>query len=69
MAQVYGLGIKGVWKVDPAKHKPGTITHTMGWPLDMETYGGSFLYHAEDEHVRAPHPTRLCRPASHRAVI
>jgi electron-transferring-flavoprotein dehydrogenase len=49
--QVYGLGIKEVWKVDPAKHKPGSITHTMGWPLDMETYGGSFLYHAEDEHV------------------
>lgn len=49
--QVYGLGIKEVWKVDPEKHKPGTITHTMGWPLDMETYGGSFLYHAEDNHV------------------
>ena len=49
--QVYGLGIKEVWQVEPEKHKPGSITHTMGWPLDMETYGGSFLYHAEDNHV------------------
>ena len=35
--QVYGLGIKEVWQGEPEKHKPGSITHTMGWPLDMET--------------------------------
>ncbi|PWC35400.1 electron transfer flavoprotein-ubiquinone oxidoreductase [Azospirillum sp. TSO22-1] len=43
--QVYGLGIKELWEIDPAKHKPGSITHTVGWPLDTATYGGSFLYH------------------------
>ena len=48
-AQVYGLGIKEVWEVnDPENHptfKPGYIQHTAGWPMDAETYGGSFLYH------------------------
>ncbi|HYH19675.1 MAG TPA: electron transfer flavoprotein-ubiquinone oxidoreductase [Azospirillum sp.] len=43
--QVYGLGIKELWEIDPAKHRPGSITHTVGWPLDTSTYGGSFLYH------------------------
>jgi len=49
--QTYGLGIKELWEVDPAKHKPGTILHTVGWPLDAKTYGGSFLYHLEDNQV------------------
>jgi electron-transferring-flavoprotein dehydrogenase len=43
--QTYGLGIKELWEVDPAKHKPGTVIHGFGWPLDMGTYGGGFVYH------------------------
>lgn len=49
--QSYGLGIKEVWEIDPAKHVPGKIVHTMAWPLDTSTYGGSFLYHAENNQV------------------
>ncbi len=43
--QTYGLGLKEVWEVDPGQHQPGKVWHTVGWPLDNETYGGSFLYH------------------------
>ena len=49
--QTYGIGIKELWKIDPAKHKQGTIIHTTGWPMDRNTYGGSFLYHLEDNQV------------------
>lgn len=49
--QTYGLGVKEVWKVKPENHKPGTIQHTLGWPLDNATYGGTWLYHMEDEMV------------------
>jgi len=49
--QSYGLGIKELWQVDPAKHEPGLVVHTAGWPLDGDTYGGSFVYHAEDGKV------------------
>jgi len=49
--QSYGIGIKELWEVDPAKHKPGLAFHTAGWPLDSNTYGGSFLYHMEDNKV------------------
>ncbi|KAJ2775059.1 hypothetical protein IWQ56_000274 [Coemansia nantahalensis] len=49
--QTYGLGIKEVWEVDPAKHRPGSVTHTMGYPLDYKTYGGGFIYHMEDNKV------------------
>jgi electron-transferring-flavoprotein dehydrogenase len=49
--QVYGIGIKELWEVAPAKHQPGLVMHTAGWPLDAETYGGSFLYHAENNEV------------------
>src|SRR5262249_28250887 len=49
--QTYGLGIKEIWQVDPVKHKPGTVEHTIGWPLDTKTYGGSFVYHLEDNQV------------------
>ena len=49
--QTYGIGIKELWKVDPAKHEPGLVVHTLGWPLDRSTYGGSFLYHLEDNQV------------------
>src|SRR3546814_8233563 len=49
--QTYGIGLKELWEVEPAKHKAGTIVHTVGWPLDGETYGGSFLYHLADNQV------------------
>jgi electron-transferring-flavoprotein dehydrogenase len=49
--QTFGIGIKELWQVEPARHKPGTIVHTVGWPLDSETYGGSFLYHADNNQV------------------
>ena len=49
--QTYGLGIKEVWEIDPAKHRPGHVAHTMGWPLGMETYGGGFVYHQADNRV------------------
>ncbi len=49
--QVYGLGIKELWQIDPAKHKPGLVIHTAGWPLETDTYGGSFLYHMDDNQV------------------
>ena len=49
--QTYGIGIKELWEVDPAKHEQGLVVHTLGWPLDRSTYGGSFLYHLEDNQV------------------
>jgi electron-transferring-flavoprotein dehydrogenase len=49
--QSYGIGLKELWEIDPAKHKPGLVVHTAGWPLDPATYGGSFLYHMEDNKV------------------
>ncbi|GAA5820001.1 hypothetical protein JCM11251_005441 [Rhodosporidiobolus azoricus] len=49
--QTYGLGVKEVWKVKKEKHQPGKIQHTLGWPLDNSTYGGTWLYHMEDEMV------------------
>ncbi len=49
--QTYGIGIKELWEIDPAKSKPGLIEHTVGWPLDHKTYGGSFLYHLDDNIV------------------
>jgi electron-transferring-flavoprotein dehydrogenase len=49
--QTYGLGIKELWEIDPTKHQPGHVMHTVGWPLDNRTYGGSFLYHLENNQV------------------
>jgi electron-transferring-flavoprotein dehydrogenase len=49
--QTYGMGIKELWEVDPSVHSPGLIVHTAGWPLGTDTYGGSFLYHLEDNQV------------------
>jgi len=49
--QTYGLGLKELWEVDPALHRPGLVVHTVGWPLDGATYGGSFLYHLENRQV------------------
>jgi electron-transferring-flavoprotein dehydrogenase len=43
--QTYGIGLKELWEVDPGRHRPGQITHTIGWPMDSATYGGSFIYH------------------------
>lgn len=49
--QTYGLGIKELWQVDASQHKPGTVIHTVGWPLDKATYGGSFIYHLSEQRV------------------
>jgi electron-transferring-flavoprotein dehydrogenase len=49
--QVYGIGLKELWEVKPEKHVPGLVVHTAGWPLESDTYGGSFLYHLEGNQV------------------
>ncbi|MGH6900243.1 MAG: electron transfer flavoprotein-ubiquinone oxidoreductase [Geminicoccaceae bacterium] len=49
--QTYGIGIKELWEVDAARHQPGLVVHSIGWPLDRRTYGGSFIYHLEDHQV------------------
>jgi electron-transferring-flavoprotein dehydrogenase len=49
--QAYGIGLKELWEIDPGKHQPGLVIHSAGWPLDADTYGGSFLYHMEDNLV------------------
>jgi electron-transferring-flavoprotein dehydrogenase len=49
--QKYGLGMKEIWEIDPAKHSLGTVTHTMGWPLGSNAGGGSFIYHLENNQV------------------
>ena len=43
--QVYGIGMKELWEIEPARHQPGLVIHSAGWPLDRATYGGAFLYH------------------------
>ncbi|HET7201713.1 MAG TPA: electron transfer flavoprotein-ubiquinone oxidoreductase, partial [Burkholderiales bacterium] len=49
--QVYGIGLKELWEIDAKNHRPGLVIHSAGWPLDPDTYGGSFLYHMEDRLV------------------
>ena len=49
--QTYGIGIKELWRVDPGRHRQGLVIHTAGWPMDSKTYGGSFIYHLEDNQV------------------
>ncbi len=49
--QAYGIGIKELWEVEPGKHRRGRVVHTIGWPMDRKTYGGSFIYHLEDNQV------------------
>ena len=49
--QSYGIGLKELWEVEPAKAQPGLVIHTAGWPLDAATYGGSFLYHLDHNQV------------------
>ncbi len=58
--QVYGLGIKELWDIDPAKHEPGRVIHTQGWPLsESETWGGGFLYHQANGQVALGFVTAL----------
>ena len=49
--QKYGIGMKEIWEIDPAKHKQGSVTHTMGWPLGSNAGGGSFIYHLDNNQV------------------
>jgi electron-transferring-flavoprotein dehydrogenase len=49
--QVYGIGLKELWDVPPESHRTGLVVHTAGWPLEPDTYGGSFLYHLENNQV------------------
>ena len=49
--QTFGLGIKELWEIEPEKHQQGLVVHTAGWPLESDTYGGSFLYHLENNQV------------------
>jgi len=49
--QTYGIGIKELWEIPAAQHKLGHVFHSIGWPLDTKTYGGSFLYHLENQQV------------------
>ena len=49
--QVYGIGLKELWEVRPEVHRPGLVIHTAGWPLEADTYGGSFVYHMDKRQV------------------
>ena len=49
--QTYALGVKELWEIEPERHQPGLVVHTIGWPLDARTYGGSFLYHLENNQL------------------
>ena len=49
--QQYGIGFKEIWEIDPEKHNLGKIIHSVGWPLENDTYGGSFCYHAENNQI------------------
>ena len=49
--QKFGVGMKEIWEIDPDKHREGTVTHTMGWPLGSNAGGGSFVYHLENNQV------------------
>jgi electron-transferring-flavoprotein dehydrogenase len=57
--QTYSIGIKEMWEIDPALHKPGLVIHTTGWPLDRKTVGGSFLYHLENNQVAVGYVVHL----------
>ncbi|TAN56722.1 MAG: electron transfer flavoprotein-ubiquinone oxidoreductase [Betaproteobacteria bacterium] len=49
--QVFGIGLKELWEIQPERHQSGLVVHTAGWPLDTRTYGGSFLYHLDNHQV------------------
>jgi electron-transferring-flavoprotein dehydrogenase len=57
--QSFGIGVKELWEIDPAKHQPGFVMHTAGWPMENDTYGGAFLYHLEDNKVAVGFVTGL----------
>lgn len=57
--QTYGLGLKEVWEVDPSKFQKGLVEHTMGYPMDSNTWGGSFAYHWEDNKVNVGYVVAL----------
>ncbi len=57
--QKFGLGMKEIWEIDPEKHKPGSVTHTMGWPLGKNAGGGSFIYHLDNNQVYVGFVTHL----------
>ncbi|MBT5047662.1 MAG: electron transfer flavoprotein-ubiquinone oxidoreductase [Rhodospirillaceae bacterium] len=63
--QTYALGIKELWEIDPEKHSQGRVIHTIGWPVDAKTYGGSFLYHLEDNQVAVGYVVGLDYPNPH----
>jgi electron-transferring-flavoprotein dehydrogenase len=60
--QCYAIGIKELWEIDPARAQPGLVLHTSGWPVDENTYGGGFLYHAEGNRVSLGFITGLDYP-------
>lgn len=49
--QTYAIGLKEIWQIEASKHRPGQVVHTIGWPLDKQTYGGSFIYHLSKQRV------------------
>jgi len=49
--QSWGIGIKELWEIDPARHHSGFVMHTAGWPMDSDTYGGAFLYHLDGNKI------------------
>ena len=49
--QQFGIGFKEIWEVSENQHQEGLVMHTVGWPLDNKTYGGSFVYHAEKKQI------------------
>lgn len=51
LSEFLNLFLAQVWEIDVDKHQPGSVLHTLGWPLDQKTYGGSFLYHMKDRQV------------------
>lgn len=55
----YGIGFKELWRVDAARHRPGKVMHTLGWPLDSRTGGGGFLYHLEDNRIAVGYVVHL----------
>ncbi len=63
--QKYGIGIKELWQVDPAQHRPGLVLHSQGWPLDSRSGGGSFLYHFGDNLVSVGFVVHLNYPNPH----
>ncbi len=57
--QTYAIGIKEIWEVKPDKHRQGTVWHSIGWPLEADTYGGAFIYHMENKQIAIGHVVGL----------